>query len=162
MADKTYTPKIYKRDGGDSLVVGTGAIVAGDASQPGVEMVARFRTSIANVNAGATLLPALPGYAYRVNDMTMIAVGGNVGTTTSIDINATQAAGSVKLLSVAIAALTRSSVVRAGASNASVLADGASFTSCDANTAITIGKTGGTADTATNIDVIIAYSIEAQ
>lgn len=120
----------------------------------------RQRVSTANVNAGLTLLAAIPGWKYRVTDMAMIAIGGAAGATTTVDILATQAAGSVKLLAVAIAALTQSAVVRAGAANATVLADGASFVANDVNTAISINKTGISMTTATNIDVIINYQLE--
>jgi hypothetical protein len=120
----------------------------------------RVRTTIAGVNAGATLLPAIQGYKYRLVDAVMIAVGGAVGTCTSVDILGTQATSSVKLVAAAIAALTQSAVVHAGAANAAVLADGASFAQNDASKAITIGKTGGTCDTATHVDVILTYAVE--
>jgi hypothetical protein len=158
----TYSPKIFRRDGGDSVTVKSGGILSVDAGVGGYANQIRVRTTTANVNAGATLLAALPGYAYRIHDIAMIAIGGAAGATTTVDVLGTQAAGSVKLLAVAIAALTQSAVVRAGASNATVLADGASFVACDANTAITISKTGASLTTATNIDVLLTYSIEAQ
>lgn len=122
--------------------------------------VLRSRVTTANVNAGATLLPAVAGFKYRIQDAVMIAIGGNAGTATTVDILGTQSSSSVKLLAVAIAALTRSAVVRAGAANATVLADGASFVACDANTAITIAKTGSALDTATHVDVLLTYTLE--
>jgi hypothetical protein len=122
--------------------------------------VARVRTTTANVNAGATLLPAVPGFRYRLQDVTMISIGGAAAGATTIDVLGTRTT-SVKLLAVAVAALTQSSVVRAGAANATVLADGASFTTVDANTAITIGKTGSDLTTSTNIDVLLTYVLEA-
>lgn len=136
-------------------------IQAGDrlSASNDVAFVHRERVAIADVNAGYTLLPAVQGYKYRVSDMVMIAVGGAAGATTTVDILATLAAASRKLLAVAIAALTQSAVVRAGAANASVLADGASFTENDINTAITINKTGAALTTATAIDVIIIYEL---
>lgn len=126
---------------------------------PGLGRTERFRVTTAEINAGKTLLPALAGYKYRVHDISMIAVGGAAGATTTVDVLGTQAASSVKLLAVAIAALTQSAVVRAGASNATVLADGASFASCDANTAITAGKTGASLTTATHIDIALTYEV---
>lgn len=127
----------------------------------GVELQIRKRFTIAEINAGATLLSALPvGFKYRMVDATMIAVGGAVGATTTVDILATASAASRKLLAVAIAALTQSAVVRAGATNATLLADGASFTANDSATAITVGKTGATATTATHVDVSFCYVIE--
>lgn len=119
----------------------------------------RRRVTLAEINAGTAVLPALFGYKYRVSDMRMISIGGAMGATTTVDILGTQSAASVKLLAVAIAALTQSAVVRAGAANATVLADGASFAECDTNTAISVSKTGATATTATNVDVELDFEI---
>lgn len=161
-ADTTYNPKIYKRDGGNAMVFASGAALAVDhAGIGGPCNQLRARTTIANVNAGATLLPALPGYKYRIHDIAMIAIGGAVGAATTIDVLGTQSTSSVKLFAGAIANLTQSAVLRAGATGGTVLADGASFVACDVNTAITIGKTGSTATTATHVDVLLTYSIEA-
>ena len=41
-----------------------------------------------------------------------------------------------------------------------ILADGASFTACDANTAITL-TASGTLTTSTNIDVLLSYVVDA-
>lgn len=159
-ADLNYAPKLHKADGGDTLVMESGAkIAAATATLPGVVQALRARVTIANVNAGATLLAALPGYKYRMVACKAIAYGGAVGTLTTVDILGTQSSG-VKLVAFAQANLTQSTVLTAGGTGAAVLADGASFTACDANTAITIGKTGGTGDTATGVDVIFEYVIE--
>lgn len=120
----------------------------------------RERVTIAQINAGYTLLPAVRGFKYRVTDMSMIAIGGAVTGATTIDILATQAAASVKLLAAAIAALTQSALLRAGAANATILANGASFVANDENTGISIGKTGGAAATATHVDVALTYVLE--
>jgi len=131
----------------------------GLSGQQTTAQVLRSRVTTANVNAGATLLPAVPGFKYRIQDMTMISIGGAAATATTVDILATQSTSSVKLLAVAVAALTQSAVVRAGATNATVLADGASFVANDANTAITIGKTGSNLATSTHIDVLLQYRV---
>lgn len=121
---------------------------------------ARFATS--EVNSGAVILPAIPGYQYRLQDMALIAVGGNAATADSVDILGTQAASGVKLMRGLIAGLTRSTLLRAGtATNGVILADGASFVACDANTPLTIGKTGSNLATATHVDVLITYVLEA-
>ena len=122
--------------------------------------ILRVRATTAQVNAGLTLLPAIPGRKYRLHDVSLIAIGGAAATATSVDILATQSTSSVKLLAAAVAGLTQSTVLRAGAANAAVLADGASFVANDVNTAITIGKTGSALATATNIDVLLTYSVE--
>lgn len=121
----------------------------------------RFRVTIANINAGYTLLAALgAAYKYRLIDAYAIAIGGAAGAVTTVDLLATQSAGSVKLVAFAQASLTQSALLRAGASGAAVLADGASYVACDANTAITIGKTGSSVTTATHVDVVITYAID--
>jgi len=120
----------------------------------------RVRASIAEVNAGLTLLPAIAGRSYRLHDAAMIAIGGAAATATTIDIIGTQAASAVKLLAVAVAALTQNTLVRAGATNATILAGGVSFVANDANTAITLGKTGSNVATATHIDVLLWYAVE--
>ena len=121
----------------------------------------RTRFTVAQVNSGATLLAAIPGFKYRLVDATLIAVGGAAQTATAVVINATQSTSSVALITAAVAALTQSAVVKPNSSNVTVLADGASFVANDANTAITVGKTGGTLATATHVDVILSYVVEA-
>lgn len=120
----------------------------------------RTRTSIANVNTGVTLLPAIPGYKYRLIDATVISVGGAFATCTALTISGTQSTSAAVLLSIAIAALTQSTVVKPNTSNVTVLADGASFVQNDVNTAITIAKTGSSCATATNVDTILTVAIE--
>jgi hypothetical protein len=160
MADKTYGPKTYSKDGGDTQAVAAGGLLVNDAGVAGYETTWRGRVTLAQLNAGFTLLPALPGYSYRLTDMTMVAIGGAAAAATSVDINATQATAAVKLLSVAIAALTRSAVNKPHTANATVLADGASFVANDVNTAVTIGVTGSALTTLTAIDVILTYAVE--
>jgi hypothetical protein len=160
MADKTYLTALYEKDGGNTHVVAAGGLLVNDAGQPGYETTWRGRVTLAQLNAGFTLLPALPGYMYRLTDATMIAVGGNAAVATSVDISGTQAAAGVKLLSVAIAALTRSAVNKPHTANATVLADGASFVANDVNTPLTIGVTGSALTTLTAIDVILTVAVE--
>lgn len=120
----------------------------------------RHRVTVAEINAGHEVLPAISGKSYRLVDCTAIAYGGAVGTTTTVDVLGTQAAGGVKLVAFEQANLTQSAAVKMGETGGTITADGASYTACDASTAITIGKTGGDADTATGVDFIITYVIE--
>lgn len=119
----------------------------------------RKRFTIAQVNAGATLLPALPDKSYRLIDAFAISVGGAAAAVTTVDLLGTITTAR-KLVAWGQAALTQSTLLRAGASGATILADGASFTANDANTAITIGKTGSDVTTATHIDVSVFYAID--
>lgn len=121
----------------------------------------RTRFTVAQVNAGATILAAVAGYKYRMLACKAIAIGGAAGAVTTVDILATQSAGSAKLVAYAQASLTQSTVLTDGGSGATVLADGASYIQNDVNTAITIGKTGATITTATSFDVILTYALEA-
>lgn len=130
-------------------------------AQHGAVYNIRKRCTIAEVNAGVTLLPAITGFKYRMVAAKAIAVGGAVGAVTTVDILATQSAGSVKLVAFAQASLTQSAVLADGGSGAAVLADGASYVTNDVSTAITVGKTGATATTATHIDVILSFAVEA-
>lgn len=126
----------------------------------GGDMFLRSRQSIAAINAGATLLAAIPGLKYRINDVSMIAIGGAAAGATLVRVNGVQAAGAVVINSATVGILTQSALVRAGIANSVILADGASFAQCDVNTAITVDKTGGALTTSTFIDFLIAYSIE--
>jgi len=128
-------------------------------SLTGGERTLRTRVTLAQLNAGFTLLPAVAGFIYSLIDATLIAVGGAAAVGTSVNIIGTRAAAPVQLLAVAIAALTQSAVVRAGAANAVVLADGASFTPLDVNTGITVITVGSAMTTLTNLDVVLEYTL---
>jgi hypothetical protein len=122
--------------------------------------VLRTRVTAAQVNAGHTLLPAVPGYRYRLQDMAMIAIGGNAATATSVDIVGTQSGSAVKLMDARVAGLTANTLLRAGtATNGLILAGGASFTPCDVNTAIRVDHTGSDLATATHVDVLLTYTL---
>lgn len=158
-------------DASAGLPIGTVAVAAatGDTtcavrlagtSLAGRVHTVRKRFTIAQVNAGATLLPAIAGAKYRMLAASGISIGGAAGAVTTVDILATLAAGSRKLVAFAQASLTQSSVLKDGGAGAAVLADGASYTANDAGTAVTVGKTGADVTVATHIDVALTYSIE--
>jgi hypothetical protein len=120
----------------------------------------RTRFTIAQVNAGANIVDKVTGKKIRMVSAHAIAIGGSAGTVTTVDILATQATSSVKLVAFAQASLTRSTRLTAGGSGAAVLADGASFAANDTASAITIGVTGSAIDTSTHVDVEFLYTIE--
>jgi hypothetical protein len=119
----------------------------------------RTRFTIAQVNAGATLVAAVTGKSIRMVNCKAIAIGGAAGAVTTVDVLGTSTT-SRKLVAFAQASLTQSTVLTAGGSGATVLADGASYTANDAGTAVTVGKTGSSVTTATHIDVIFDYVLE--
>lgn len=123
----------------------------------GVAKQQRTRVTVAQLNAGFTLLPALPGVKWRLIDAAMISIGGAATSGTSANLIGTRAAAAVQLLVSAVAALTQSALLRAGAANAVILADGASFTALDANTAVTCKTVGSAMTVMTNLDVTLSY-----
>jgi hypothetical protein len=128
----------------------------------GSAKVLRTRVTLAQINAGHIILPAISGFKYRMQDMALIAVGGTTAGITGILIRGTQAASVVKLMDGKLAGLARSVLLRAGtATNGLILADGASFEACDANTAIDVIKDGNDLSGATHIDVLLTYTVEA-
>lgn len=110
-------------------------------------------------NAGVTLLAALAGYKYQLVDFTLTAVGGNAATATSVRITGVQATSTVQLVTVAVAALTRSTAVKPNSANVTLLADGAWSAPCDANTAITGTVDNNNLATATAIIADLQYLI---
>lgn len=127
---------------------------------PNVVYQVRKRLAIAEINAGATVLPALQGFAYRMVDAAAIAVGGSVGATTGVDLMGTLSTGR-KLVAFKTAGLTQSTLLRAGtATNGVILADGASFVANDPNTAITVIKDGSDLTTASHVDILLSYCID--
>lgn len=122
----------------------------------GAALSVYHRVTAAEVNAGHTLVTPPSEMKVRLIDCALIAIGGAAAGATSVDI----LDGATKLVECAVAGLTQSALLRAGATNADVLADGASFVVLDADDRITIGKTGGDLITATHIDVILTYALE--
>lgn len=125
----------------------------------------RCTATLINATTGAELLPAVAGYAYRIIDFTLIAYGGAAATATSVDIIGTRSAATVRPAVVAVAALTQSAAVKPNSGNVTLLADGASNTALDANTAVILGTqsypSAGNLATATGVDAILTYAMEA-
>jgi hypothetical protein len=123
----------------------------------GIMAASRVFTA-AEVNAGAELLPAIPGYAYRMYGAKATAIGGNAAGATTVDILGTQTTAA-KLVAHAVAALTQNTPVADGSAN--VLAAGASYAQNDVNTAITVGKTGASLTGSTSVLVQFLYTLVA-
>lgn len=139
----------------------TGVVNLNEVTVGGRHHVRRIRVAVASINAApVTLLPAIPGIKYRLVDATAIAIGGAAGAVTTVDILGVLSASSRKLVAFAQASLTQSTVLRAGAAGAAVLADGASFTQNDAGAAITASITGASITTATSIDFQVTVTLE--
>lgn len=137
----------------------TGTVRLNGVSLAGRMFTIRKRFTTAQVNAGATLLPAIAGLKYRMADAFAIAVGGAMTANTTADILSTLSS-SRKLVAFAQAGMTQSTLIRAGAASGALLADGASFTANDAGAAVTVGNTGSAITTMTHLDVHLTYMIE--
>lgn len=123
-------------------------------------LLAKQTITTTTLNTGAqTILAALTGYKYQLVDFSMTAIGGNAATATSVRINGTQGASTVRLVTVAVAALTQSTSVRPSSSNVTMLADGAWATPCDSGTAITVDVNNNNLATATSVLFQIWYNI---
>lgn len=120
----------------------------------------RKRATIAQVNAGVTLIPAIAGRQIRVQHCAAISVGGAAGAVTSVDVKSTQATSAVALFVYAQAQLTQSAYNAPGITGTTVLADGASFAANDAGAAVTAIKNGADITTATHIDFLVSFTIE--
>ena len=126
----------------------------------GIVNYVKKRFTVAEVNAGDTILAAKPGYKYLMIDCSIAAEGGNAASATSVEVCATQTT-SVDLVSNTVGILTDDALVRMGITNSTLLANGAWADANDANTAITISKTGSNLATATHINVYMTYVVEA-
>lgn len=153
---------VYKGISQDNVRINSGnatlqtLTVTGTASITGMVQNVRQRFTIAEINAGATLVAAVAGKSIRMVSCKAIAIGGAAGAVTTVDVLGTLSTGR-KLVAFAQANLTQSTVLTDGGTGAAVLADGASYTANDAGTAVTVGKTGSNVTTATHIDVIFDY-----
>lgn len=138
----------------------------------GVVKTFRQRFTIAQLTTAGlafTSCPALPGVRWRMCDLIMVAIGGNVTTSTSINVAGTVAGVASEIAVTAAARLARSVINRmgtpfatAGAESITALADGASFVQMDANTALIAHSVGGTPTVATAVDMLIDYVADPQ
>lgn len=127
----------------------------------GVAKTTRTRVTLAQLNAGFALLPALPGVRWRLFAAQFIAIGGAAAAGTSANLQGSVAAATTQLWVVTIAALTRSTPIFTGVTPAAgaqtLLADGASFTQQDANAAVNVITVGPAMTTLTNLDVVLDF-----
>lgn len=174
----SYQPKTYRKDGGDTFVVASGGEVlvesggsitlesgssmtvesGGALYDAGAVRNVRVRATAAQVNAsgGYAVLAGVTGKKVRMVDCKMIAIGGAASGATGVQVKC----GTTVLVDAKAAALTQSTVCRAGDSNVNVLADGASFVAQTAGDGVTVVKDGSNLATATHVDVIFDYVLE--
>ena len=158
-------------DGASTL---TGALILGSTAVGpgggGIVYTTRHVCTLAEVNAGHEILPAVTGRKYRMVNCKIFTGGHNLAATaaaTGLSINGTQTTGKA-LFTALLAACTADAVCGIGSANTSVLPDtdnsgSPSFLACDAATAITVKDvSAGNHDLITSheITVILDYTIE--
>ena len=111
--------------------------------------------SVAEINAGHVLVTVPENRQFQLVDLKQVAIGGTVGTTTSVEVGC----GAADLTSTTAATLADSAVIQMDTSGVTVLADGASFSAQTAGVDLSVSKTGGDADTATGVRFIISYML---
>jgi hypothetical protein len=134
----------------------TGVITQG-GTEGNMVLNTRHRVTAAEIKAGHTLVTVPAALKFRLVSCRAIAYGGAVGATTTVDL----LDGSTKLVAFAQASLTQSTVLTDGGTGAAVLADGASYVTRAAGADITVGLTGSDITTATGVDFILSYVLEA-
>jgi hypothetical protein len=155
--------KFFKRSNATEFASFDGNV--GLAYEAGKTYTARVRATAAEIKAGKDLVAAIPGYKTRIIDATMIAYGGAATTATSVDLLGTRGGSAVRPMVTGVAALTQSAKVSIGEAPAAgataILADGASFTALDANTALRVTQQSGGSDLAgcTGVDVCVVYEL---
>ena len=125
----------------------------------GIVNYIKKRFTVAQINAGATILAAKPGLKIQMIDCSMAAEGGNAATATSIEVEAVQSTSAVDLISNTVGILTDDTLARMGITNSTLLANGLWAVANDVNTAITISKTGSDLATATHLNVYFTYMV---
>jgi hypothetical protein len=114
--------------------------------------------SIANVNSGFVLIPAVTGRTLKVVRVLEEAVGGAVATCTDVRISDTNSSP-VDVALTLVAGLTQGTFL--DEANSAVTVEAGFGVPLTANKGIQIRKTGGTCATATSVFVIVMYKINS-
>lgn len=136
-----------------------------DVSQTG-NFTVRTRVTLAEMNAGKTLLGAYAGAKWKISDVKVIAIGGAAAATadaTGVAVYGTKAGTVTALYTALLAALTENAVCQINTADTSVATAGALFAANDVKTAITCkAVSAGAFDliTATHFDVILTVCLE--
>lgn len=115
--------------------------------------------TLAQVNAGYTLVPAVTGQTYKLQHAVIQAKGGDTAGCTAVQIDDT-AGTPIVGVSAAIAALTQDTVVNE-ATASGVTVTTLAPTAFTASQGIQVIKTGSACTTATSFNVIVFYTINS-
>jgi hypothetical protein len=136
--------------------------LTGTVSKDGTDLTSQLhftkydRVTIAEVNAGHELLPAIATRQYRITGVKIRAIGGAAGSVTSVDIQDDNGTP-VVVAAFAQANLTENTILLENSTGATM---GAGYMlGTTAGKAIDIIKNGADVDTATHFDVVLEYQI---
>ena len=116
----------------------------------------RVLATVAEVNAGKVLVATPTGKVARIVDSEVVAVGGNAGAVTTVDIKI----GATVKITYAQANLTKDTLLRLDSTGVTLLAAGASFTAGADGEDITAIKAGADITTATHILFVLSFVFE--
>jgi len=138
--------------------------LTGTLSKDGVDVTENLsftfcqRLTVAEINAGFAALPAVAGKAYRVTGVKMRAIGGAVGSVTSINIQDGDGTP-VIVASFAQANLTQNTILND--TDTGVTPGAGYLGTTTVNTVLNVIKIDTDIDTATHVDVVIEYQVIA-
>jgi hypothetical protein len=144
--------KIPVLTGGDLVSASPEQII--DAAVEGVARVARVVCTLAEINAGKVIIPAVAGKQVLVTDFAA-RVAGNFTTTTSVDLQASTTTAT-KVQVMAVAALTDAAVLKDGTSD--VTRGAAMYGVTPAGEGVSIANVGTAAAGGTSITVMLTYN----
>jgi len=146
------TGAAYITEGSCSPGAAIGTTVAG------VTYSVSANVTLAQVNAGFTILPLVTGQTYKVNHFLLTAVGGTTAGCTSVNISDTTGTP-VNAAAVAVAALTSGTPVDETISGVTLTAFAP--TALTANQGIQIRKVGSACTTSTSFNVVVFFTINS-
>lgn len=124
----------------------------------GVTYSVSASVTLAQVNAGITILPAVTGQTYKVNHFLLTAVGGTTAGCTSVNISDTTGTP-VNAAAVAIAALTSGTPVDETITGVTLTAFAP--TALTASQGIQVRHVGSACTTSTSFNVVVFFTINS-
>lgn len=118
---------------------------------------AKVRVTVAEINAGAILIPAPPSGGIRLHDVRVTSTSGT-GAGSNVIVTGKQGKVETTLLTIPSTSILATTVI--GAGSAGVTASGIFMNLCDNNQPIRINKDGANITGLAGLDVSLLYSIE--
>lgn len=146
------TGATYITEGSSTPGAAVGAVVAGNVFSVSATL------TLAQVNAGITILPTVTGQTYKVNHFLITAVGGTTAGCTSVNISDTTGTP-VNAAAIAAATLVSGTPVNETASGVTLTAFAP--TALTASQGIQVRHVGSACTTSTSFTVIVTFTINS-